>query len=300
MTTPIVQAKALLHSVPYTKALADCVVGYPDHDQSYWTAPRVASSLAESFSYQVAIDGLWLPDRSDLGFGSSFERKKVQITDEDAVPLGASKYRGLPHLPRDMPWPEGLYFCAQLDLDELARVDRSERLPKEGMLYFFYDGGVEAQVIHWSGPVEQLERRPYPDLSTLPDAEYYYERFRVGERIQFNPHWLLVYNEGELYDHSEIRALLPAELVDAVSQALGAPLASFDCMRRIYGRRFDFQEQFEFEDLDEEGEPIFDDPENRVVLLHDQLGDAAIHLWCSPEAAARGDFSGVRVTTSCT
>lgn len=299
MTTPIEQAQALLRSVPFTKALADYVVGYPDHDESYWTEAEVADSLADSLTYQIAIDGLWLPDSSDLGLGSSLGRKQVQIADEQAVPLGTSKYRGLPHLPRGMPWPEGLYFGAQLNLAQLAKVDTSDRLPKEGMLYFFYSNNLEAQVIHWTGPVEQLDRRAYPNLSALPDADYYYPMFRVGEQIKLNPHWLLICHEGELYDHSGIRELLPAELVDAVSLALGAPLASYDCIRRIYGRRFDYQDEFEIAGF-EDGEPIFDDPKSRVVLLHDQIGGAAVHVWCSPEAAARGDFSKIDVTTSCT
>lgn len=220
----------------------------------------------------------------------------ARITDEDAFPLGMSKYRGLPHLPPDMPWPEGLYFAAQLNLAQLARVDHSDRLPKDGMLYIFYNGGLEAQITHWRGPVEQLERRAYPELSTLPDAEHYYERFRAGQQIRFRPHWLLIESDSELYDHSQVPALLPAELEEAVSRVLGAPLATSDCIRRIYGRRFDYQDRFGY---DKRGRPI-DAEKGWMVLFHDEFGDAAVHFRCSPEAAARGDFSNIDVTASCT
>lgn len=317
MTTPIERAKALLKTIPYTKALADCVAGYPDHDESYWTPTEVAENLVKYFGYQVAIDGDWVPGKSDLGLDSSFGREDVRIVDEQSVPLGISKYRGLPHLPRDMPWPAGLYFAAQLNLAELAKVDVSGRLPKDGMLYFFYNGGLEFQVTHWQGDVDELERRPYPDPSTLPLAQFYYEQFRVGERIVFSPHWLFVPSESDLYDHSGFRGALPADLLAEVSRILGAPLADYDCDRRIYGRPFYFQDEEGRPDgfdedgqpfwndeepigFDENGEPLFQEPEPRLLLFHDCFDDAMVHFMCSPEDAARGDFSAVEVTASTT
>lgn len=86
-------------------------------DDGSW--PFGADDLADSFSYQIGLDG-------------------TRIEDERAVPLGSSKVRGLPHLPRGMQWPKGLYFAAQLNLEQLAQVDRSGWLPKSGMLYFFW------------------------------------------------------------------------------------------------------------------------------------------------------------------
>ncbi|MCA9706821.1 MAG: DUF1963 domain-containing protein, partial [Myxococcales bacterium] len=195
-----------------------------------------------------------------------------------------------------MEWPEGLYFGAQLNLVELAKVDCSDRLPKDGMLYVFYNLAEEFQVIHWRGPVEDLERREYPPRSAFPDARHYYDEFMAGERIDFKPYWLLIFNEGEAYDHPEARRILPPDRIEAISSVLGAPLGDRDCSRRIYGRRVG---DFEISGFDERGEPIWDDPESQVVLFHDQIADTFLHLWCSPEAAARGDFSRVECTGWC-
>lgn len=84
-------------------------------------------------------------------------KKTAIVTDyapaEKALPPGTSKFGGKPHLPADFVWPyyEGadyldeepanrpLSFLAQFNLEEVAAYDTDHRLPKKGMLYFFYD-----------------------------------------------------------------------------------------------------------------------------------------------------------------
>ncbi len=64
------------------------------------------------------------------------------------LPVGASKFGGLPDVPQDFEWPcyeskggayTALSFLAQVNLAEASRSDQEEILPKSGMLYFFYD-----------------------------------------------------------------------------------------------------------------------------------------------------------------
>jgi hypothetical protein len=60
------------------------------------------------------------------------------------LPLGASRFGGVPELPADVPWParrggKPLAFLAQLAWADLSRACPSEELPTQGALFFFYD-----------------------------------------------------------------------------------------------------------------------------------------------------------------
>ncbi len=63
--------------------------------------------------------------------------------DEDAIPLGVSKFGGLPHVPEDFMWPrwkdEPLAFVGQINLSTIARNPTAAMLPSTGLLSFFYN-----------------------------------------------------------------------------------------------------------------------------------------------------------------
>jgi hypothetical protein len=236
------------------------------------------NQLASALSYQIKLDG-------------------KRIEDENAVPIGASKYRGLPHLPPDMAWPEGLYFAAQLNLDDLAAVDRSGRLPSSGMLYFFFDSGANESVFHWDGDKSTLAIRAYPDPATLHHAKYYLDDFLKGETIEFKPYWLFYYNQGDAFDYRELRGLLPPDLINSVTKTLGASFETWDSGCRLYGRPHYWQGEDEDmgapTDFDENGMPIWEPREPELLLFQDEFGEGNIHFWCDPAGAATGDFSDV-------
>ncbi len=54
-------------------------------------------------------------------------------------PVGASRLGGKPDLPPEAEWPGGLCFIGQVNLRETAGYDTDHLLPKQGMLYFFYN-----------------------------------------------------------------------------------------------------------------------------------------------------------------
>ncbi len=95
---------------------------------------------------------------------------------EDDGPIGVTRLGGLPDLPPGVAWPvvDGilLEFVGQFRLAELVPYDVEGRLPKSGMLYFFFDGmltGYERSeakdrraVLYYDGPLEALERRQEP------------------------------------------------------------------------------------------------------------------------------------------
>lgn len=67
--------------------------------------------------------------------------------DEKKLPVGVSKLFGTPDIYEGFVWPSievdgeeyDLSFIGQVNLKEIAKYDSDELLPKEGMLYFFYD-----------------------------------------------------------------------------------------------------------------------------------------------------------------
>jgi uncharacterized protein YwqG len=67
--------------------------------------------------------------------------------DESAVNIGSSKLGGNPDLPSDVSWPvyKGVpqLFVMQLRLEELAPYPAASVLPRQGMLWFFYDAAQE-------------------------------------------------------------------------------------------------------------------------------------------------------------
>ncbi|MCB9699917.1 MAG: DUF1963 domain-containing protein [Alphaproteobacteria bacterium] len=234
-----------------------------------------AEGLAATFSYQIHL-------------------QTTKIADESQVRLGASKHRGLPHLPRDMPWPDHLFFEAQIDLAELARVDISGRLPDSGMLYFWQSNRHGTLVQRWVGDPSELEVRPYP--SELDDAKYYLRDFRDRPAtLRFEPAWLFYINDGDASDYRGLRDVLPPERVEEVSRALGAELCGRSSGFRLYGRPQYWQGEDEGDEpvgFDDDGQPIWGESKPRLLLLQTELGDAVIHFWCDPEQAARGDFTG--------
>lgn len=93
-----------------------------------------------------------------------------------ALPLGASRFGGLPDLPPGAAWPERdgvpMEFIAQLRLDELAGLDPRGQLPPSGALWFFYNSqwahsdmepdAACCAVLYHPGPVSVLVRATPP------------------------------------------------------------------------------------------------------------------------------------------
>jgi uncharacterized protein YwqG len=76
-------------------------------------------------------------------------RLKTTTASERGLEAGCSKLGGIPDLPKHRDWPEcrrvAMALLAQLRLEDITPFDPDERLPKAGMLYFFY----EARAQEW-------------------------------------------------------------------------------------------------------------------------------------------------------
>lgn len=90
------------------------------------------------------------------------------LTNEDDLPLGVSKFGGIPDLPQSYVWPRNqgtpLTFVAQFCLSDITTQAVDCVLPDDGTLYFFYD------IIETPGGYEPADRGSWRVLYTHPTA----------------------------------------------------------------------------------------------------------------------------------
>jgi len=111
-------------------------------------------------------------------FAVSSIRIETQPAEESDFRLGESKIGGTPHLPDNTEWPIykdiSLGFIAQLNLADIAPFDTEKKLPHEGILYFFHEGGEEVwgfdpkdregfRVIYHKGDTDNLKITALPE-----------------------------------------------------------------------------------------------------------------------------------------
>ena len=212
--------------------------------------------------------------------------KSTGVRDESEVPLGVSKYKGLPHLPRGDAWPNGHYFLAQFNLADLHSIDLHGAFPSRGMFYVFFNPGGEVVVSHYDGPLDQLHVVPYPDSAKkFGGAKYYLDGFkRRSSRLRFRPRGVF-YLGGDAYNLSTATKLIPKRLRNQIADILGGSIASRDTDLRIFGRPLYWQGEDERVDDDEHLEV------SRHLLLQDEFGEGHIHVWVDAADAHRQDYS---------
>src|SRR6266571_4078993 len=141
-----------------------------------------------------------------------------------AGPVGSSKLGGAPDLPVGEAWPalsgRPLAFIAQFRMDEASRYDSERLLPREGMMWFFYDANEQP----WGEPAERGGWRAIyrnVNMSALEEAELpaaLPEECRfVPRRAQFSPESTL-----RAYESYDIQALeLDEDEVEAYTELVG-------------------------------------------------------------------------------
>jgi len=90
---------------------------------------------------------------------------RLKTTGNLCSDLGKTKLGGSPDLPKNKNWPRSKYyntplsFLGQINCNEIKELDELNALPKEGLLYFFFnlDSGDDGKVI-FSREVRELER----------------------------------------------------------------------------------------------------------------------------------------------
>lgn len=109
------------------------------------------------------------------------------------LPLGASRFGGVPDLPPDLAWPEAegrkIQFLAQIDFSELPRWEGCP-LPADGWLYYFglyeNDHAMVTVARYHRGPRAALVRAPVPGEDEIwlnLDDEPIYELVPLKPRL---------------------------------------------------------------------------------------------------------------------
>ena len=109
-------------------------------------------------------------------------RINATVAAEGVLKPGSSKLGGIPDLPEGGAWPDcnglPMSLLAQLRLQDVAPLDLDKRLPKSGMLYFFYNAREQRwgydpkdrghwKVIYYNGDLARLQ--PAARLDELPE-----------------------------------------------------------------------------------------------------------------------------------
>jgi len=153
--------------------------------------PEPATILDES--EEVSIQTEVLDDYDDLeedyrvAFNYQLPTLRLLSNGTDAIMMGDSKIGGQPDLPKGYKWPssKGVYhsFLAQINLKQLPDSELSGLLPKEGILYFFYDSSMS----RWIKEDETIETHEViytastTDLQTLKYPKKLGEEYRYSE-----------------------------------------------------------------------------------------------------------------------
>lgn len=131
-------------------------------------------------------------------------------TDEKNIPIGSSKFGGLPDLPSELEWPTyncpirgetPMSFIGQIYLPDVKPYDYHQVLPDRGWIYFF--DSVEEQdlfqVYFYEGPKEKLQRTSLPDELRGKIWEIFHSC-----TLRFRPVWTLpAWQPIEIHDLKE-------------------------------------------------------------------------------------------------
>ncbi|HEX8032699.1 MAG TPA: YwqG family protein [Ktedonobacterales bacterium] len=248
--------------------------------------------------------------------------------EENAPSIGASKFGGIPDLPRDFEWPtwhgRALTFLAQFDLAEVAVHDVEHMLPSSGVLYVFYDFAEEPwgleptdrggwRVAYWDGDKKLLAPIPYsPDVyqpALMPSRQLVFSQgLTLGDEVDIVHQYSLDEDEWELFvsicesTHPVQHQMIGNPLVIHYS---GMPLM---CESMTSGRGFDAFLDLTREPYEEwsESDKTLNKQASDTWRLLFQLGEiqhtpqcriwadaGLMYFWIEKDRLAKRDFSNV-------
>lgn len=120
----------------------------------------------------INIDELDLPESYEIirfsPSGVNYKPKSLELDfldesfvnyDEVEIPMGKSRIGGpVVDLPKDIEYPEGMYLAAQLNFEEISKLDDDNIYPSKGYLYVFVDDYLNGQVLYSDCKTSQLHR----------------------------------------------------------------------------------------------------------------------------------------------
>ncbi len=105
--------------------------------------------------------------------------RRAEITDDP----GASKFFGDPTVPNAWcdNWPDDVIFFCQLRLDDIAALDKEDRLPHKGYLYIFLD----TEMYPYTPMVYYYDGEPDTVIDGFNDSEPGFSHLTQGWLIDF-------------------------------------------------------------------------------------------------------------------
>lgn len=123
--------------------------------------------------------------------------------EDDAIPIGNTKFGGAPDLPEHIEWPkysdEYMPFICQLNLQEITNWDYEGKLPDHGWIYVFdtqepNDHGY--RMIYYDGSISDLKPRSIDEDLIFEEGRLY-----PACEVSFAPEWMLAtYSSGDFED----------------------------------------------------------------------------------------------------
>jgi uncharacterized protein YwqG len=172
----IAYLRYLLHATYYQSRFF-CLFLYPYYTPNfvYLIALFMTKKELKELFRQNRMSSVWNMVEPKL---KNAVRIQLQPCEESRISLGQSKIGGLPDLPQGQTWfyynEQPMSFVAQINLAEVAPFDIDNRLPNEGILYFFYDAEQAAwgfdpkhkgasKVFYFNGDFNLLQTQSAPD-----------------------------------------------------------------------------------------------------------------------------------------
>lgn len=313
------KAKEVLDRYPLTDELVEKgksqFTFFNGAETLYVNAPHIQTD-DEYFNNGLTKEILW------DSFDWYIDLTEKSVSDEVKIPLGTSKIKGIPHLPKDFEWPEGYLFHAQFNMADVSKEDRIDLFPQTGMLYIFLNpdwddecDGYGCKVIYKDVAPEELHYATYPAKESFSEyiQKYYYEDFAGNyAELAIRSEFCFAIDDGLE------RKYLQPELISSIEEKIDSRFGESSDFALI-GRPSYWQGEDEF------GGDMYEDPAMLEVMLaegmidqeefeeymetakdksadlflfQDEFGEGHIHYWIERDAFKKNDFSKSRTSYS--
>ncbi|WP_306012813.1 MULTISPECIES: DUF1963 domain-containing protein [unclassified Allomuricauda] len=218
--------------------------------------------------------------------------------EEAKIPMGSSKFYGVPHLPKGVEWPKGYYFYAQLNFSEIKPYDVEDLLPDSGILYLFYEAdSYTCKAIYFDGPIGELTIPDYPESINQKTDKYYLDEYKN------NPEILKFQSEFGFYFLNESTTLnnLLDPVMEKITEVTDISVVNIEGGgpgSKIFGMAYYYQGEDEYYEEEEEMDYSEYDAYENILLLDNDFAEGNIHFWVPKEDLKQRNFDNMKITYS--
>jgi uncharacterized protein YwqG len=259
---------------------------------------ELANCIAELTEWDVYFNGeYWVPLRNITPevLAQSlvhYINLKKEYSEETIIPMGSSKFFGAPHLPKEVEWPKGHSFYAQLNFSEIKPFDPIGLLPDSGILYLFLDDKhFTCTAIYYHGPADDLALRDYPDVTST-------KKNYISNPETIQPFSEFAFLSSNAYEFLED---LLAPVVEKIKNATNSQVElESSSSTKMFGDATYFQTEniIDPDDFDPTDEAYAHEARDHFLLLEKDEGSGNIHFWIPKEDLKKRNFDNIQITYS--